>query len=110
MWLNESPVLRGESSAEKRALNVLYQTIGNESINETLKGAPMVSGRFMFLIGGGRRNLAEPRERVGIRGSIQDGGRPGLTNLSLKVGLSGAFGCDARKVEIPALRSHRTRL
>jgi hypothetical protein len=30
MWLNESLVLRGETSSEKNALNTLYQTIGNE--------------------------------------------------------------------------------
>lgn len=32
MWLNESLVLRGESNEEKRALNVLFQTIGNEGL------------------------------------------------------------------------------
>jgi hypothetical protein len=30
MWLNESLILRGETSSEKSALNTLYQTIGNE--------------------------------------------------------------------------------
>ena len=30
MWLNESLVLRGETSSEKSALNTLYKAIGNE--------------------------------------------------------------------------------
>jgi hypothetical protein len=31
MWLNESLVLRGENAEEKRALNVVYAAIGNET-------------------------------------------------------------------------------
>ena len=31
MWLNESLVLRGETPVEKRALNVVYAALGNES-------------------------------------------------------------------------------
>jgi hypothetical protein len=38
MWLNESLVLRGETQDEKRALNVLYQSIGNEIV-EPLNGS-----------------------------------------------------------------------
>ena len=30
MWLNESLVLRGETKEEKKALNVIYQTIARE--------------------------------------------------------------------------------
>ena len=32
MWLNESLVLRGETAEEKKSLNVLFQTIGNEGL------------------------------------------------------------------------------
>jgi len=30
MWLNESLVLRGENTEEKKSLNVVYQAIANE--------------------------------------------------------------------------------
>jgi len=32
MWLNESLVLRGETSEEKRALNIVYGQIGNDPL------------------------------------------------------------------------------
>jgi hypothetical protein len=38
MWLNESLVLRGETKEEKKALNVVYQSIGNEPNDEPLNG------------------------------------------------------------------------
>lgn len=34
MWLNESLVLRGETSEEKKSLNVLFQTIGNSGLTD----------------------------------------------------------------------------
>jgi hypothetical protein len=34
MWLNESLVLRGENAGEKSALNVLFQTIGNDGLSD----------------------------------------------------------------------------
>jgi hypothetical protein len=38
MWLNESLILRGETKEEKKALNVVYQSIGNETNDEPLNG------------------------------------------------------------------------
>jgi hypothetical protein len=32
MWLNESLVLRGETPEQKRALNILFQAIGNDGL------------------------------------------------------------------------------